>query len=152
MRSKIARCAGSPPGHGKRGPLAKWQVERRRLVKSAPEIIGTALAFHYINRTVDVFLEKSPMELPSTLAWAKGPLTKVAASTFAKRLVHVSARPGVSLRLLPEAPLPSDFAWAESNPFLAGAYARLAAVLDWSVVHSRSRPCPCARSGRALGR
>ncbi len=84
MRSKIARCAGSPPGHGKRGPLAKWQVERRRLVKSAPEIIGTALAFHYINRTVDVFLEKSPMELPSTLAWAKGPLTKVAASTFAK--------------------------------------------------------------------
>src|SRR5437879_1282434 len=73
MRSKIARCAGSPPGHGKRGPLAKWQVERRRLVKSAPEIIGTALAFHYVNRTVDVFLEKSPMELPSTLAWAKAP-------------------------------------------------------------------------------
>lgn len=98
--------------------------------ESAPEIIGTALAFHYTNRIVDVLLEKSPMELPWTLAWAKGALTKLAASTFAKRLIQVSARPGVSLRLLPDEPLPSDFAWAESNRFVAGAYARLAAVID----------------------
>lgn len=98
--------------------------------ESAPEIIGTAVAFHYINRIVAVFLGKSPIELPRALAWAKVILKEVGIRTLAKRLVHTSARPGESLRLLPEASLPTDVAWARSNPFVAGAYGRLAGAMD----------------------
>jgi AhpD family alkylhydroperoxidase len=121
--------------------LAEWALSTRSAKEAAdvgrpfdqdcaPEIIGTAVAFHYINRVVDVFLEKSPMELPWPLGWAKRPLGKIVASTFAKRLVQVAPRPGDSLRLLPNAQLPPDLAWAEPNPFVAGACARLAAVTE----------------------
>jgi AhpD family alkylhydroperoxidase len=121
--------------------LAKWGLSTRFSKEAAdlrhpfdqgraPEIIGTAVAFHYINRVVDVFLEKSPMELPWPLSWAKGPLGKIAASTFAKRLVGVTARPDDSLQLFPDAQLPPDLSWAQSNPFVAGAYARLATAVE----------------------
>jgi AhpD family alkylhydroperoxidase len=121
--------------------LAEWSLATRSANEAMPlerlydrdcaaEIIGTAVAFHYINRVVDVFLEKSPMELPWALAWAKRPLGKIAAATFAKRLVRVAAHPGDSLQLLPDAQLPPDLAWAEANPFVAGAYARSAVVIE----------------------
>ena len=121
--------------------LAEWGLSTRSAKEaaeqsgpfdqeSAAEIIGTALAFHYINRVVDVFLEKSPMELPWPLAWAKRPLGKLAAATFAKRLVGVAAHPGDSLPLLSDAQLPADLAWAQANPFVAGAYARSAVVIE----------------------
>jgi hypothetical protein len=37
---------------------------------------------------------------------------------------------GEALGFLPDAPLPADFNWAESNPMIAGAYARGAAVIE----------------------
>jgi len=38
--------------------------------------------------------------------------------------------PGASLRLLPEADLPADLGWAEPNLAVAGAFARLAVVVE----------------------
>src|SRR5262249_21263025 len=36
---------------------------------AAPEIVGTAVAFHMINRVVDVFLGSSPFAMPPGLQW-----------------------------------------------------------------------------------
>lgn len=93
----------------------------------APEIIGTALIFHYINRMVSVLLDDTP--LPLNNRWLRAPLKRVAGWMFAQA-AHRAKLPGSSLDLLPEAPLPSDLAWAASSPYVAGALARFAAVVD----------------------
>ncbi|MCP4574858.1 MAG: alkylhydroperoxidase [Deltaproteobacteria bacterium] len=95
--------------------------------KDAPEIIGTALFFHYVNRMVSVLLSETP--LPSNHPLLKGFLKKMAGRFFAKA-VHRSKPLGTSLELLPESELPADLAWAESSPNIAGAFARFAAVID----------------------
>jgi AhpD family alkylhydroperoxidase len=98
--------------------------------RSAPEFVGTAVAFHTINRMVDIFLEAHPLEMPIGLNWAAELLTKPVAATFARRMVELAPRPGESLTLLPAAPLPPDLQWAEPNPVVAGAVARAAAVAE----------------------
>ena len=95
------------------------------------ELIGTGVAFHYINRMVNVFLEESPFTLlPKWLRWTKGLMPRVAGKAIAKRVLGVSVTPGESLDLLPDAELPPEFSWAESNPAVAGAWARLSAVTE----------------------
>lgn len=95
--------------------------------EEAPEAIGTALAFHYVNRMVHVFLGDDLLPLPSGL---RGTARWVFGATFGKRMVLRGGGPGASLDLLPEAPLPNDLRWAESNPAIAGAWARFAAVVE----------------------
>jgi AhpD family alkylhydroperoxidase len=94
----------------------------------APEMIGTAVLFHYINRPVTVFLgETSPLPLGGRLL--KGGMLRAGA----RRLrAFARARPiaGESLELLPEAKLPDDLAWASGSPVLAGAWARFAAATE----------------------
>jgi hypothetical protein len=92
--------------------------------------VGTAVVFHTTNRLVDVFLDAAPFASPVGLKWATAFLTKLAASTFARRLVESTPPPGESLSLLPAAPLPPDVGWAASNAVVAGAFARAASVLD----------------------
>jgi len=98
--------------------------------EEAPEFIGTAVAFHYINRMVNIFLDDSPIPVPSFLKWLKAPLGRLAGSLFGKRILGLSVEPGDSLRFLPDAPLPDEFSWAKSNPTVAGAFARFAAVIE----------------------
>jgi AhpD family alkylhydroperoxidase len=98
--------------------------------RAAPEIVGTAVAFHAINRVVDVFLGDSPFAMPPGLKWTAALLMKPVASTFARRLVRLTPPPGESLRLLPDAPLPADLRWAEPNPIVAGAFARATRVVE----------------------
>jgi AhpD family alkylhydroperoxidase len=98
--------------------------------RSAPEFVGTAVAFHAINRMVDIFLEPHPLEMPIGLKWAAELLTRPVAATFAHRMVELTPRPAESLILLPAAPLPPDLQWAEPNPVVAGAVARAAAVAE----------------------
>jgi AhpD family alkylhydroperoxidase len=97
---------------------------------SAAQIIGTAVAFHFINRVVDVFLDRSPLNLPLGLRWARGLLGRIAERTFARRLVNISPIPGQSLHLLPAVQLSSEFYWARANPLVGAAFSRLAAVID----------------------
>ncbi|MCK5628946.1 carboxymuconolactone decarboxylase family protein [Candidatus Bathyarchaeota archaeon] len=76
--------------------------------KEAPEIIGTAVFYHYLNSMVTVFLGETP--LPTSLPWLRGPLKRFASGLFSK----AASRPkkeGESLRLLEEAKLPSDLGW-----------------------------------------
>lgn len=99
--------------------------------KEAPEIIGTAVSFHYFNRMVNVFMyDGSPLRLPTMFKWLKGPIRRVAGSVIAKRMIGLSVRPGESLPLLPEADLPDEFSWAKPNPAVAGAFARFVVVTE----------------------
>ncbi|MCP4164747.1 MAG: alkylhydroperoxidase [Chloroflexi bacterium] len=93
----------------------------------APEIIGTAVAFHYINRMVDIFLDATP--LPSNRGWTKGPLKRVAGWYFS-RAARRAKPAGSSLALLPAADLPLDLGWAAPSPTVAAAFARWAAVVE----------------------
>ena len=93
----------------------------------APEIIGTAVAFHYINRMVEIFLDETP--LPSNRNWLKGRLKRVAGLYFS-RAARRQKVAGESLALLPEADLPADLSWAAGSPAVAGAFARWAAVVE----------------------
>ena len=93
----------------------------------APEIIGTAVAFNYTNRMVDIFLDETP--LPSNRGWLKGTLKRMAGWYFS-RAARRRKPAGTSLALLPEAELPADMSWAASSPTVAGAFARWAAVVE----------------------
>lgn len=93
----------------------------------APEFIGTAVFFHYINRMVSIFLGPSP------LPFDKGKLKKAAmrmASWFFGRAIRLSREPCTSLDLLPRAELPEDLGWAKSSPCIAGAYAAFSRAVD----------------------
>lgn len=93
----------------------------------APEIIGTAVAFHYINRMVDIFLDETP--LPSNRGWLKGTLKRMAGWYFS-RAAWRQKTIGTSLTLLPEAELPVDLGWAAASPTISSAFARWAAVIE----------------------
>ncbi len=93
----------------------------------APEFIGTAVFFHYINRMVTVLLGASP------LPFTKGPLKAIAqraASLFFGRTTGMSKRPCASLDLLPEARLPDDLGWSAGSPCVATAYAAFSHAVD----------------------
>ncbi len=79
---------------------------------------------------VNIFLDDSPIPVPSFLKWLKAPLGRLAGSLFGKRILALSVEPGDSMSLLPDAPLPDEFSWAKSNPTIAGAFARFAAVIE----------------------
>ena len=110
-----------------RSPGAKVLLSPPFSHKDAPEIIGTALFFHYVNRMASVLLSDTP--LPSNHPLLKGFLKRMAGWFFSKA-VHRSKPLGASLELLPASELPADLAWAKTSPNIAGAFARFAAVVD----------------------
>nr|AFV52132.1 hypothetical protein [Streptoalloteichus sp. ATCC 53650] len=94
----------------------------------AAEFTGVAVAFHYLNRVANVFLDDSP--LPPRMSdrargWGLRVLGRVVRRT-ARRPRDV----GTAGALLPAAPLPVDLAWAASAPHVADALARVAAAVE----------------------
>ena len=86
----------------------------------APELIGTAACFHYVNRMVSIFLGESPFPTRSRLLhW---PIFLLSSRMFIQ-YVQCRLRPGEALRALPPAELPEDFAWARPSPTIAAAFA-----------------------------
>lgn len=102
--------AAAPPA-----PAARW-----------PELLGVATTFHYLNRMVTVFLGDSPLP-PGAPDAARG-----AARWLLARVMRPGAnrRPGRSLDLLPDTPLPTDLRWAAANPTIAAAFARACGAID----------------------
>jgi AhpD family alkylhydroperoxidase len=123
LRRAVAWAAAS------RSPGAPELASPPFPAEHAAEMIGTAAAFHYINRMAHVFLPDSPFPLPPGTGWAKGLVMRLAAGRFAPGLLR-RYTPGDSLALLPDAELPPELPWARSNPSVSGAYARFAAVVD----------------------
>lgn len=98
--------------------------------EEAPSFIGTAVGFHYVNRMVNVFLEESPLPLPSGLKWLKGAADRFASATLLKRMVHRSAQPGEHVLDPGPAELPAAFSWATSNQAIRDAFAIFASVME----------------------
>ena len=110
-----------------RSPGAKALLSPPFSQEDAPEIIGTALFFHYVNRMASVLLSDTP--LPSNHPLLKGFLKRMAGWFFSKA-IRRSKPIGASLELLPASQLPADFDWARTSPNIAGAFARFAAVVN----------------------
>ena len=97
------------------------------LEREAPEIVGTTVVFHYINRMVDVFLSETP--LPSNRGWLKRAFKRIAGWYFS-RAARRPKQAGASLALLPAAELATDLGWAGASPTISDAFARWAAVVE----------------------
>ncbi|MGI5186209.1 carboxymuconolactone decarboxylase family protein [Dactylosporangium sp. CA-152071] len=103
-----------------------------------PELGGVAVVFHYINRMVSVFLQRSPLPpLP-------GPARRGALWIAGRVMSSLARRPvsaGAALNLLPASSIPPDLAWAGPTR-IAEALARAYAAIEdeaASVVPERIR-------------
>lgn len=96
--------------------------------EEAPEMIGTAITFHYLNRMANIFLGDTllPFRMPSAL---KEAAYRLYAATEGKRIVR-RLPSGASLKFLPPAPLPDEFSWAAGNLSVAGAFAGFVRVVE----------------------
>lgn len=95
----------------------------------APELIGTVLAFHYINRMVSVFCEESPLPLPAALAGLRSVVRRLSAPMVMRSAARSHA-PGASLALVPRVPLPDDLGWAATRDEIAVACAAVADAVE----------------------
>lgn len=96
--------------------------------EQAPEIVGVAVTFQYLNRMVNIFLAESPLP-PSVPTMARRGALR-ALGRFTGRAARARHRPGASLDLLPAAPLPPDLGWAADNLPIADAFARASAAIE----------------------
>ncbi|MFE7134300.1 carboxymuconolactone decarboxylase family protein [Streptomyces sp. NPDC057638] len=94
----------------------------------APEILGTAVTFHYLTRMVRLFLPENPVPGAAPSAGRDAMMRLVARSLRPEAGVRV--RPGAARDLLPAAPLPPRLQWAHAHPALADALARASAAVD----------------------
>lgn len=102
--------------------------------EQTPEILGVALVFHYFNRMVNVFLPDAPM--PPLAPNALIPVVLPVLGRFLRSAYRNRAPAGGTLRLLPEAPLPPDLAWASDNPAIADALSRASAAYEQAGVRA----------------
>ncbi len=100
--------------------------------EDAPEIIGTALIFHYLNRMVNVFCEDSPMPLLPALGGLRGFVQRMS-SPVVRGVLEKPYVPGTSLSRLPRAEIPDDLAWAAPNPPISAAFAGFAETVEQRV-------------------
>jgi AhpD family alkylhydroperoxidase len=95
--------------------------------EEAPEIIGAALAFHYINRMANIFLDDHMMP---EMGFLSGAMRNIMANTMIKSLIQRKIRAGESLQFLPEANLPDEFGWAAQNDVLVRTFAGITATIN----------------------
>jgi AhpD family alkylhydroperoxidase len=100
----------------------------------APELIGTAVLFHYFNRMVNVFLTELPLP-PGAPRMVLGPVMRVLDRRMGPAACRAH-RQGAALDLLPPAPVPGDLRWASGDPLTEDAFARGCAAIDAAGVRS----------------
>jgi AhpD family alkylhydroperoxidase len=121
--------------------VARWALANREpgaevlshppfSTEEAPELIGSAVCFHYIDRMVSVFLSDSPVPLPTWLRWLRGTVIRIAGATVGKRIMAVTVEPGGAVGSLPEAQPSPEFSWAQPKSAVAAAIGRLEAVIE----------------------
>ncbi|HEV7648537.1 MAG TPA: carboxymuconolactone decarboxylase family protein [Actinophytocola sp.] len=103
--------------------------------EQAPELIGVAVAFHYYNRVVNVFLRDSPF--PAHVPESAKPRARRVLGGVLRPAATGGPRPGESLDLLPPAPAPApaaaaadELAWARPNHTVTDAFARAYAATE----------------------
>jgi hypothetical protein len=92
-----------------------------------PEAIGAIMAMSDINRFSHIVMDGSPVNAPMGIDRIKALALKIFGGELEEN--HVKPlMPGRALKLLPRAALPDDMQWARSNPRIADALSRWAAV------------------------
>jgi len=94
-----------------------------------PEAIGSLLAMSHINRFSHVVMAGSPVKAPLGFQGIKSAALRMFGSVL-KTTTERPIEPGRALDLLPPAPLPDDFYWAEPNPRIASALSRWAGAVE----------------------
>lgn len=108
--------------------------------EEAPEIIGTAVTYHFVNRMVNIFLAATPMPVPVGAQGMRRVATRIFGATVGKSIVARKPLPGESLRFLPESTLPDDLAWIPPDSSIAGAFAGCASVIESEGKHALPDP------------
>ena len=104
--------------------------------EEAPEVIGTAVAFHYLDRVVTFFNGSDGVDVGDTPFSVVDSLTRAA--------IERHREPGASLRTVTGARLPEDLQWAASSPHIAAAFAAFVATVEAagaSVLDEPERAC-----------
>lgn len=99
-------------------------------VDEAPEIIGTALTYHFVNRMVSIFLVDTPMPVPAGVSTLRRLAARIFGATVGKRILARQPVAGESLRYIPESTLPDDLSWALPNDSIAAALAGCIALIE----------------------
>jgi len=94
-----------------------------------PYAIGTALAFHYINRMVNAFLKPWPFALPSFIK-RRGFMTRVNAVFPGYWLGVPTLKPGLSLKFCQKTRSVPELARLEGRPAVAQAWSALVGAAD----------------------
>ncbi|MFK5951238.1 MAG: carboxymuconolactone decarboxylase family protein [Methylococcales bacterium] len=100
--------------------------------EEAPEIIGTTIVYHFINRMANIFLEPSPLPVPNNWNRTKNIALRVFGATVAKRIVNRKPKPGESLQFIHQSTLPPDLAWAGYNDDISAAFAAFSSMIEKS--------------------
>jgi AhpD family alkylhydroperoxidase len=95
--------------------------------QEAPEIIGTAVYYHYMNRMATILLGESPLP---TSSWLFRGAVERAASHMFQDAVNTPRKQGTSLHLLPKTPLPTDMQWAKPSTEIAWAFSAFAKAVE----------------------
>jgi len=93
----------------------------------APEIIGTAVYYHYINRMVSVLLNESP--LPTNISIFKGFMKKIAGWNFSPSL-RKTKMAGESLKFIRGFDSNNEFSWAKTNERVAKSFAAFRNIIE----------------------
>lgn len=107
--------------------------------EEAPEVIGTAVAFHYLDRVVTFFNGTDGVDVGDTPFSVVDSLTRAA--------IERHREPGASLPAVTSAQLPEDLRWAASSPHIAAAFAAFSATVEAageSVLEEPERACVAA--------
>jgi len=96
--------------------------------EQAPEIIGTAVVFHFVNRMVNVFLSGTPLYVPTGWTRARKLAVRLFAATAARSMLSRRPAAGDSLQFLPTAEADAAFSWALPNPVISAALAGFSAA------------------------
>lgn len=90
-----------------------------------PQIFGTAVLYHYINRLVSVFLVDAPVALPGMKTAVGRKIMHGAFAFLGKSMIASDPVPG-QCAVRRDAVLPPEFSWASSHEEIARALAHFA--------------------------
>jgi len=121
--------------------IVNWALETRnpgsKVLKhppfnadEAPEIIGTALVYHFVNRMVNIFLVDTPMPVPASAKKLRSFASRIFGATVGKRITGRTPVAARSLRFVPNADVHDDLAWMSTNPDIATAFAGCIQIIN----------------------
>jgi AhpD family alkylhydroperoxidase len=137
---RAALSAGEPAalGGARLRQLAEWARSTRDpaaailrdppfSTEEAPEAIGTAVAFHYVNRIVEVFQGPGGVRAgPKALGRVTDPILRL----MAGRAIRRRHERGMSLSLLPNGEPLRAPRWTRASPNIAAAFARFGSAVE----------------------